>query len=142
GSSLNTSTNAPVVRRSTTLVVADGVPLAVHRIGSGEPVVCVSAIGHDSHDFDELAARVSDRFELICIEWPGHGDSGDDAQCASAARYADLLVAAIDRLQLGAPILIGNSIGGTASILYASRRPVRGLVLCDTGGLVEITSTV
>jgi 4,5:9,10-diseco-3-hydroxy-5,9,17-trioxoandrosta-1(10),2-diene-4-oate hydrolase len=36
------------------------------------------------------------------------------------------------------PIIIGNSIGGAAAILYASRHPVRGLVLCDSGGLVPV----
>ena len=130
------------LRRRTTRIVADGVSLAVHRIGRGAPVVCLHALGHDRRDFDRLAARLSDRFELVCIEWPGHGESGDDPLPAAAARYADLLVAALDQLELGAPILIGNSVGGAASVLYASRRPVRGLVLCGTGGLVEVTPTV
>jgi pimeloyl-ACP methyl ester carboxylesterase len=130
------------VPRSTTRIVADGVSLACHRIGRGVPIVCLSAIGHDCHDFDALAARLSDRFELVCIEWPGHGDSGEDRQSVSASRYAELLVAALDQLQLDGPILLGNSIGGTASILYASRRPVRGVVLCSSGGLVEITPNV
>jgi len=128
--------------RGTTRVVADGVSLAVHRAGRGDPIVCLSAIGHDRHDFDGLVARLADRFELICIEWPGHGDSSNDWRAVSAARYADLLVAALDRLQLDAPILLGNSIGGTASILYASRRAVRAVVLCDSGGLVEVTPMV
>jgi len=61
---------------------------------------------------------------------------------SAPARYADLLVAALDQLGLDAPILLGNSIGATASILCASRRPVRALVLCDSGGLVEITPMV
>lgn len=134
--------HAPTGFRTTTRLEINDVSLAVHRVGRGAPLVCCSAIGHDCHDFDELAARLSDRFELICIEWPGHGQSGDDRRPASPARYADLLVAALDQLQLPAPILLGNSIGGTASILYASRRPVRALVLCDSGGLVEITPTV
>src|SRR5262249_45751541 len=122
GSTIAASTTIP---RSTTRIDADGVSLAVHRTGRGAPIVCLSAIRHDCRDFDDLAARLEDRFELVCIEWPGHGDSGADTQPVSAARYADLLVAALDRLQLDAPILLGNSIGGTASILYASRRPVR-----------------
>jgi len=126
----------------TTRVVADKVSLAVHRAGRGVPIVCLSALGHDRHDFDALTARLSHEFELVCVEWPGHGESGDDRQPASAARYADLLVDALDQLQLGRPILIGNSVGGAASILYASRRPVRGLVLCDSGGLVEVTPNV
>jgi 4,5:9,10-diseco-3-hydroxy-5,9,17-trioxoandrosta-1(10),2-diene-4-oate hydrolase len=128
--------------RLTTRIAAEGVSLAVHRVGRGAPVVCLSAIGHDSRDFDALAARVSDRLELVCVDWPGHGDSGDDWQTVSAARYADLLVAALDRLKLPPLILIGNSVGGAASILYASRRPVRGIVLCGSGGLVELTPTV
>src|SRR5262249_38634461 len=126
----------------TTHIVADGVSLAVHRAGRGQPIVCLSAIGHDRGDFDGLTARLADMFELICIEWPGHGDSGADTRPVSAARYADLLVSALDGLQLDAPILLGNSIGGTASILCASRRPVRAVVLCDSGGLVEITPMV
>jgi pimeloyl-ACP methyl ester carboxylesterase len=128
--------------RRTTRIMVDGVTLAIHRIGHGAPIVCLSAIGHDSHDFDELARRVSDQCELIAIEWPGHGDSGDDRQSVSALRYADLIVAALDRLRLEAPILLGNSIGGAVSILCASRRPVRGLVLCGSGGLVETTPLV
>jgi 4,5:9,10-diseco-3-hydroxy-5,9,17-trioxoandrosta-1(10),2-diene-4-oate hydrolase len=132
----------PTIARSTTQIVVEGVALAVHRIGHGQPIVCLSAIGHDSHDFDELAWRVSDQFELIAIEWPGHGDSGDDRRPVSASRYADLIIAALDRLRLDAPILLGNSIGGAVSILCASRRPVRGIVLCDSGGLVDVTPLV
>src|SRR5215471_13707968 len=130
------------VRRRTTWIVADGVSLAVHRTGHGEPIVGLTAIGHDCRDFDGLVARLADRFELVCIEWPGHGESGADSRPVSAARYADLLVAALDQLSLDAPILLGNSIGATASILYATRRPVRAVVLCDSGGLVEVTPMV
>jgi 4,5:9,10-diseco-3-hydroxy-5,9,17-trioxoandrosta-1(10),2-diene-4-oate hydrolase len=131
-----------MVPRSTTRVVGDGVSLAVHRIGRGAPIVGLTALAHDAHDFDAFAALVSDRYELVCIEWPGHGESGDDPQPASAARYGDLLVAVLDQLGLESPVLIGNSIGGAAAISYASRRPVRGLVLCDSGGLVEVTPFV
>src|SRR5262245_55365383 len=130
------------IARRTARIVVDGVALSVHRTGHGEQNVCLSAIGHDAHDFDELARRVSDRFELIAIEWPGHGDSGSDRQPVSALRYAELIVAALDRLRLDAPILLGNSIGGAVAILCASRRPVRGVVLCGSGGLVDVTPLV
>jgi pimeloyl-ACP methyl ester carboxylesterase/uncharacterized membrane protein YphA (DoxX/SURF4 family) len=142
GRTTDINATSKTISRTTTTVVADGVPLAVHRIGGTTPIVCLHAVAHDAHDFDAFAARVSDRFELVCLEWPGHGESGDDPQPPSAVRYADLLVAALDQLGLDRPILIGNSIGGAAAISYASRRPVRGLVLCDSGGLVEITPTV
>ncbi len=131
-----------MVARNITHVVADGVSLAVHRIGRGAPVVCLTALGHDARDFDGLAERIADRFEIICIEWPGHGESADDHQPVGAGRYGDLLVETLDQLAPGSPILIGNSIGGAAAIHYASRRPIRGLVLCNSGGLVAVTPLV
>jgi len=61
---------------------------------------------------------------------------------ASAARYAELVDGAMNALGLQSAVLLGNSIGGAAAILCASRRPVRALILCDSGGLLEITATV
>jgi pimeloyl-ACP methyl ester carboxylesterase len=120
----------------------EGVRLAVDRVGQGRPVVCLSSICHDAHDFDALAGRLGDRFEFIRIEWPGHGRSGPDARPASATRYAELVVAVLDQLGLERPLLIGNSIGGATAIQVAAARPVAGLVLCDSGGLVPVGATV
>ncbi|HEX7761157.1 MAG TPA: alpha/beta hydrolase [Caulobacteraceae bacterium] len=128
-------------------IEVDGVTLAYDRQGAGPPVVCVSAISHGARDFDALAQRIGQRFEVIRLDWPGHGRSGDDAQPASAARYGALLAGALDQLGVSEPILIGNSIGGAASItaasiLAAKGRPVRALVLCDSGGLGPVDATI
>jgi 4,5:9,10-diseco-3-hydroxy-5,9,17-trioxoandrosta-1(10),2-diene-4-oate hydrolase len=124
------------------MVEACGVRLAVAREGRGPPVVCLHATGHGGRDFEAFAAAASDRFEVIRIDWPGQGRSDTDPKPASAARYAELLEALLPALGVEAPILLGNSIGGAAAILYASRRPVRALVLCDSGGLVEVDQEV
>lgn len=123
-------------------VDVDGVTIAVSRTGQGAPVVCLSAIGHGSRDFELLAARVKHRVELICVDWPGHGRSGAAVQPPSARAYAELLCKLLPALGIKRPILVGNSIGGAAAILYAAKSPVRGLVLCDSGGLVEVTGAV
>jgi pimeloyl-ACP methyl ester carboxylesterase len=122
-------------------VVVDGVTLAYDRQGAGPPVVCLSAIGHGARDFDALAAAIQDRFEVIRLDWPGHGLSGDDPQPASATRYAQLLEGLLETLGVARPIVIGCSVGGAAAIRLASVWPVRALVLCDTGGLVEVNAT-
>ena len=106
------------------------------------PVVCLTAVGHDALDFAPLAQRTGDRCEFVCIEWPSHGDSGPDRRPASAARYAELIGGALPQLGIDRPIVIGNSIGGAAAILLAAQMPVLGLVLCDSGGLVEVNRTV
>jgi pimeloyl-ACP methyl ester carboxylesterase len=104
--------------------------------------VCLTALLHDAHDFDAFAERTVDRYEIVCIEWPGHGDSDDDTRPPGSRRYGELLIQALDQLGIENPIVIGNSIGGGAAMCYASQRPVRGLVLCGSSGLVEVTPYV
>lgn len=120
----------------------EGVDIAYQRDGVGPPVVCLHSVGHDRRDFDPLVSRCGHAFEFIRIDWPGHGGSGGDRVPASAERYAQLAEGLLDSLSIADPILIGNSIGGAAAILYASRRTVRGLVLCDSGGLTPVTGAV
>jgi len=125
------------------MVEAGGVRIAVARWGSGPPVVGLHAIGHGARDFEALAARIGDRFEVIALDWPGHGRSDEDRrEPASATRYADLLGIVLTKLGVSNPIVVGNSIGGAAAMIHAARAPVRGLVLCDCGGLVEVDTEV
>lgn len=122
--------------------IPDPPPLAVRRIGRGAPVVCLHAIGHDAEDFVSLAERFADRYEFFLVDWPGHGRSKADAGPVTAARYAELLQSALVTLGVKNPVIVGNSVGGGAALLYASRNPVRGLVLCNSAGLVEVTPMV
>jgi len=114
--------------------------LAVKRWGKGDPVVCLHAIGHGAADFEDFAQRVGDSFEVIALDWPGQGDSPADGGPVTPEHYADLLEAELPKLCEKPPILIGNSIGGATAIVFASRRPeaVRGLVLCNSGGLAPV----
>jgi 4,5:9,10-diseco-3-hydroxy-5,9,17-trioxoandrosta-1(10),2-diene-4-oate hydrolase len=123
-------------------VEVDGVRLAYARRGQGQAVVCLHAIGHGGRDFEALAASIEDKFEVIRIDWPSQGRSGDDHVPASAARYAELLAGALAALKVERPIIIGNSIGGAAAITYAGKHPVKALVLCNSGGLLEVTPAV
>jgi pimeloyl-ACP methyl ester carboxylesterase len=130
------------VPASSPVVTIDGVRIAVSREGAGQPLVCLHAIGHGGRDFEGIAATLKNRFEVIRIDWPGQGRSGTDSHPPTPARYAELLRGALTHFGVGAPILIGNSIGGATAIYYASRHPVRGLVLCDPGGLLEVTPSI
>jgi 4,5:9,10-diseco-3-hydroxy-5,9,17-trioxoandrosta-1(10),2-diene-4-oate hydrolase len=99
-------------------------------------------VGHGGRDFEAFTRHVSDAFEIVCIDWPGQGRSGADAVAPSAARYAALLRGALAQLGIERPILLGNSIGGGAAIVYAASHPVRALVLCNSAGLIEVTDQV
>ncbi len=136
------STEQTGVPAGSMLLDVDGVKLAVCREGSGQPVICLHAIGHGGGDFAGFAAAFRAQFEIIRIDWPGQGRSGPDGVPTSATRYAQLLNGVVDQLGIVDPIIVGNSIGGAAAILHSARRPVRALVLCDTGGLVRVSAFV
>jgi 4,5:9,10-diseco-3-hydroxy-5,9,17-trioxoandrosta-1(10),2-diene-4-oate hydrolase len=121
-------------------VKVKGVDLAVHDSdprASKIAIVCLHAIGHGGGDFAAFGATFSKTFRIITVDWPGHGASATDGQPVSARRYATLLGDLLDTLELTRPILLGNSIGGSAAIEVAINSParVRGLVLCNPGGL-------
>ncbi len=121
-------------------VKAKGVELAVYDsdpMASKIPIVCLHAIGHSGGDYAAFEAHFSKTFRIITVDWPGHGLSSIDQLPVSARRYAALLGDLLDTLELTRPILLGNSIGGSAAIEVAINSPVRirGLVLCNPGGL-------
>jgi pimeloyl-ACP methyl ester carboxylesterase len=124
-----------------TWIDAKGTRLAAMRRGSGFRIICRSAIAHGARDFEDLARRIGDKFEIIAIDWPGHGASPPDGAAPTPAHYADLVVAAMDALGIKRAILLGNSIGGATALRVAADVPERvaGLVLCNAGGLVKIT---
>ena len=119
-------------------IILDGVSIAYSDTGGTGPVLIgLHAIGHGARDYQDLSRRLSPQYRVIAIDFPGQGNSGPDPQPASGTRYTQLLTLFIDKLNLHAVTLIGNSIGGATSVRYASLHPerVKALVLCDSGGL-------
>jgi 4,5:9,10-diseco-3-hydroxy-5,9,17-trioxoandrosta-1(10),2-diene-4-oate hydrolase len=118
-------------------VTVDGVSLAFDAEGAGAEVVCLHAIGHGAADFGRLRRRLSGRYRMLALDWPGQGSSGDDHAPASAVRYAALLEGFLAATRVTSPVLIGNSIGGAVALRYAAKHPdrVRALVLENPGGL-------
>jgi pimeloyl-ACP methyl ester carboxylesterase len=119
------------------VVVVDGVRLAYTDDGAGAAIVCLHAIGHGAGDFSRLREQLRLHYRVVTLDWPGHGNSGDDRLPASAARYAALLGGFLAAVDAGPAVLIGNSIGGTVAIRHAAVHPadVRALVLANPGRL-------
>lgn len=124
------------------VLLPTGNRVAVKRWGKGRPVLCLHATGHGSGDFAALAERVSHRYEILALDWPGQGRSPPDAGPVSASHYAKVAMSVSEALQLDRPILLGNSIGGAAALIAAHKDPGRfsGLILCNSGGLAPVNA--
>lgn len=122
----------------------DGTRLTLDDEGKGPALVCLHAIGHDAAEFARLRRRLSDRWRVVALDWPGQGRSPRDGHAPTAARYATLLGGVLDALDVETCVVLGNSIGGAAAVVYAARHPerVRALVLENAGGLAPVDDRV
>lgn len=124
--------------RTRTVSAVDGLRLcvtdfAVQSLESGAAVLFVhGAFGH-ARVWDFVAGALPQGFGASALDLPGHGDSGrsDAARYAFPALIED--VDAVVRQLPGAPVLVGHSIGGALSALYAAQYPERvsALVVLD-----------
>lgn len=125
------------VSEQTVMLDVAGTRLAVHRWGQGQAIVCLHAIAHGARDYARLGERLGNRFSIVAIDFPGHGESPYETLAPTAQRYAELLAATVDALGLKSFALLGCSIGGGAAIRYAAAHPERvaALILCNSAGL-------
>jgi pimeloyl-ACP methyl ester carboxylesterase len=98
------------------------------------PIVLVHGSRLHAHVWNDFGRRFKDRFHILAIDQRGHGDSG----WCTRSRY-DLedfyldLRAMVEARGLTRFTLIGHSLGGRVSMLYASRhhQELERLVLVD-----------
>src|ERR1051326_2750662 len=98
-------------------------PIAYEARGHGSPVVLLASGAHDHHDFDELCARLPDRFRTIAPDWPAHGEAPPGPAPASAMQFADVAEEFVAAVAPDGAIVVGNSVGGFAAARLAIRRP-------------------
>lgn len=112
--------------------------LAHRADGAGPALLLLSANPGDHRDFDAIRPALARRFRVHSFDWPGYGaaPAPPDPARASAMLFARLLREAIQRLDPGPVVVLGNSVGGYAAVRLALDEPaaVRALVLVSPGG--------
>lgn len=128
------SQHAPCANR---YVEANG--LKLHYLDYGTegrtPMLCVHGGAAHAHWFDYVASGFIADHHVRSIDLRGHGDSQAVEPPSYLYRdYASDLDAAIHALDLRDFVLVGHSMGGMVSLLYAATYPgrVKALVVADT----------
>ena len=101
---------------------------------TGVPMVLLHGHGNEAHLWDDFVPSVSDHYRVLAVDQRGHGDSAwDDKGRYHPKDMADDLENILEHFEIDRFVLIGFSMGGRVSMVYASRHPERlaGLVLVD-----------
>ena len=93
-----------------------------------------------AHSWDFISLSLSDRYHIIALDQRGHGDTdwAPDGDYSLEAQVGDLdgfvKAQGFDRF-----VLMGHSMGGRNSYVWASQNPgtLKGLVIVDTGPAVQ-----
>jgi pimeloyl-ACP methyl ester carboxylesterase len=97
-----------------------------------EPALYVHGLGGSSTNWTDMAAMLAPRLAGEAIDLPGFGQAGPSPDGDySIAAHARLVIRYLESSGRGPVHLIGNSMGGTISIVVATSRPdlVRSLTL-------------
>src|SRR5262245_43544037 len=126
----------PSISPESQFVVRNAVKL--HHLDWGDhglhPIVLLHGSRLHAHVWNHCCRRVSDRYHIIALDQRGHGESGWAGQDGyQMERFYEDLRAVVEARKLPRFTLIGHSLGGRVSMLYAHRHPDRleRLVLVD-----------
>ena len=121
-------------------VEVDGVATFYHEAGEGEAVILVHGAGPGASGLSNWSRNIEPlarRFRVLTIDLPGFGRSAKLPIPSRFFEYYGLhLGRFLDTLGIGRAHLVGNSLGGGASMMLALRRPekVGKMVLMGSGG--------
>jgi len=117
-------------------VSANGLRLRTHawpNPGARRAVLLHSLAAH-GHWWDWAAPRLAERFDVVALDFRGHGGSEHGhASAYSFEDYAADVLALLDTLDGPPPIVIGHSMGGYMTAWVAAHHPQRvaGAVIVD-----------
>lgn len=103
-----------------------------------ENIIFLHAFHSSSAAYQPLCEQLIDHYNLICLDFPGHGAS-DHLNCDQYANYysvtgfTHLLIEFIKRLNLSHYYIAGDSVGGNCAIRALDALPgLSGLILLGT----------
>ncbi len=99
-------------------VFAGGVDWHVQRFGTGPALLLIHGTAASTHSFRKLADTLSGEFELILVDLPGHGFSGD-LEAPTLPRVAEALGALLRTLNISPGLVVGHSAGAAIAVRMA-----------------------
>jgi pimeloyl-ACP methyl ester carboxylesterase len=116
--------------------------VAVHRSGSGAPVVLLHALGSASPAWEPVVPALSQRFDVLAVDLPGFGESDrlPVSITPTPAALAAAVARTLDAKGIDEPHVVGNSLGGWVALELAAIKPLASVTLLSPAGLWQRTT--
>lgn len=98
------------------VTASDGVEIHFDRQGEGKPaLILVHGWANDRTIWDTQVAHFSQKYEVINLDLPGFGESGNKREKFTIESFGDDVATVIQQLGLEQAVLVGFSMGGALS---------------------------
>lgn len=111
-----------------------GVPVNYSSTGYGRPIVLLHGFLETVKIWDPFLEGLSATRQVICINLPGHGSTGNFGEIHTMELMADVVYTVLQHLNISKATLLGHSMGGYVSLAFAEKYPdiITGLVLMNS----------
>jgi len=110
-------------------------PISYTSQGAGNPLVLLHGFLESKTIWQDFALELSAKRQVICIDLPGHGESGNFAEIHTMADMAESVKAVLDSLGIQKASFAGHSMGGYVNLEFQNIFPT----ICNS--LVLVNST-
>jgi pimeloyl-ACP methyl ester carboxylesterase len=111
--------------------------------GKGEPaLVFVHCWSCNRNTWENQVPVFAKNHQVVTIDLPGHGESGQGRKAWSIESYADDVNTVISKLNLKRVILVGSSMGGPISLEATRRSPARIVAIVPVDTLQNVENKV
>lgn len=91
--------------------------------GLGNVIVLLHGFLESLEIWDDFSKELSATFQVVTIDLPGHGESGDLGEINSMEMMADSVDAVLNHLKIKQCVVAGHSMGGYVAIHLAEKHP-------------------
>lgn len=103
--------------------------------GKGSDLILLHGWGQNTEMMKPLSDHLQQYFRVYTIDFPGFGLSDEPKEPWGVEDYTEALHEFVVKLNIQNPILLGHSFGCRVAITYASRYPVKKMLLTGAAGL-------
>lgn len=91
--------------------------------GKGKTVVLLHGFTESLEIWNYFAEKLSEQFQVVCIDLPGHGKSDCISDVHTMDDMAEVVKAVLEGHNVETSVMIGHSMGGYVTLAFAEKYP-------------------